>query len=261
MELVVIPSILKEFIEEEETKKCIIPTICEKVTLYNSFHDMKCKIYPSVDYLIRFLDEQTKLPLEELYDVENLNEDDVSEEAIEALLIEDENENNWDGYSKDYPLETARQFLPTVHYQSCRKVFQDLKNEKEPELHRPLLDYFSKEDNQLLEQKGIRIFSPKLNKIQRMESKGKFATSFFKWYLDGKEVQITDLEKIKEQLLKLGIQGIHTGFAFGKIDEKIGIIEFDGEKNRNELKHLSFWKFRDSCDYTEIIKKFSFCDF
>ena len=26
MELVVIPSILKEFIEEEETKKCIIPT-------------------------------------------------------------------------------------------------------------------------------------------------------------------------------------------------------------------------------------------
>ena len=64
-----------------------------------------------------------------------------------------------------------------------------------------------------------------------------------------------------EQVMMVPFGSSLTAIKNGKIVWGKNEIEFDGEKNRNELKHLSFWKFRDSCDYTEIIKKFSFCDF
>ena len=126
MELASVNTVLKEYIEEE-TRKCIIPTICEKVTLYNSTEDMTYKIYPSIDYLIRFLDKRTVLPLEELYDPDLLMEEDISEEAIEDLLAADmSNKQSWSEYSQNNPLETARQFLPTSHYVSCVNIFNDL---------------------------------------------------------------------------------------------------------------------------------------
>lgn len=260
MELASVNTVLKEYIEEE-TRKCIIPTICEKVTLYNSTEDMTYKIYPSIDYLIRFLDKRTVLPLEELYDPDLLMEEDISEEAIEDLLAADmSNKQSWSEYSQNNPLETARQFLPTSHYVSCVNIFNDLEDGKQPSIHQPLLDYFSEEDKEFLKEKELIIHKAKFNRVQKMESKGIFATSFYKWYKDGEEVKTNNLNEVKEQILKFGVQGIHTGFAFGKINEKMGIIEFDGEHGKKVLKHVSFWKFRHSYDYTELIKNFTFND-
>ncbi|MDT2843019.1 hypothetical protein [Vagococcus lutrae] len=250
--------ILKEYIEDQ-TGGCIIPTLCEKVMLYESLEDVIHAIYESSDNLIRFLDINTMLPLEDLYDPYYLSEEDFSEEALEALLEEN---NEWEEYSENYPLETSRQFLSTDHYGRIVQLFTAIKKNERPGIHDQLFKYFSEEDQlYLIKEKDVIIHRAKLDKIQKMTSKGKFATSFFKWYKNGKEINIDNICELKQEILRLGLQGTHTGFAIGKIEKNMGIIEFDGEESKSSFKHMSFWKFRDSDDYIKLIENFTFYDF
>jgi len=258
MEVKEIPFILKKHMQEDQ--KCIIPTLCEKVTLFNKIEDMTEPITSSEKYLIRFLDHRTQLPLAELYDPDLLDEEDLTLEAIEILAEETSNDElSWNEYYKKYPLETSRQFLSSSHYSSCLKVFNDLQKGHQPEIQKPLLNYFSDDDRKLLKEKRIKQYDPKLDKIKKVTSRAKFSTSFFKWYSDDEEVTVNDITDIIPKIEVLRLNGNHTGFAFGSIIENAGIIE-TSSNNSKEMRHINFWKFRTSCEYVEIIQSFSFYD-
>lgn len=258
-------SILNKVEKFEETY--VINTLCERTTLFESDKDMCFPIFSSAKHLIRFLDNRVQLPLDEIFDPDELSEEDLSEENIELLEAEDE-EESWEDYPKDHPVETSRQFLSTNHFNDCTNVFTMIKREQKPVLRRPILAFFSKREQAILKEKSVKINDVKFDDVKKIDSKPNLSTSFLKsysnehnsLYSDENEEFSLDANLVRKQLHSMGFKNNHTGFAIGSVPKNIGILEYDGMESKNELKHVSFWEFRESYDKYQLAKYFSFYD-
>ncbi|WP_317914756.1 hypothetical protein [Carnobacterium maltaromaticum] len=255
-EIACIPLELQSYMNTENTE-LIIPTLCENVTLYSKIEEVTCYFKTKSSYLVRLLDYRVTLPLE-LYDVSDLTIDDFNPDSFSEIF--EEEKTDWDLYKQENPISVARHFLASAHLDGCKKVFRALEKKIEPSIHEPLYKFFSEEEKNILTSNNIRVMQPK-DKVKGTSSKGSFSTSFLKMFNGVVEDTDDDIEFIELKIREHGFSDIHTGFAFGDIDCDIGVFEYDGiskEPETNGLKHVSFWKFRSSTCYIELIQNFQF---
>ncbi|MDT2810623.1 MULTISPECIES: hypothetical protein [Enterococcus] len=242
-----------------ENENYVLKTLCEKTTLFESKMDLIYPVSDRSEHLIRLLDNRVQLPLDEMYDVNQLSEEDLSEESLEQLFLDTDKET-WEEYRKNHPVETSRQFLSTAHFADCINVFSSVRKGERPTIREPILTFFSAREKEYLEKQEVKVNKANLNAIKGKDVKGSFATSFLKSYIGGSEAVEIDPDEIRNQLHDMGLKDTHTGFAIGNIPSDIGIIEYDGINKNIELRHVSFWERRECYDDCELAAVFSFYD-
>lgn len=250
----------------------IIETLCEKVMLVSveNKEKMRTDIIDKATSLVRFLDPKTTLPLN-LVNVDDLPPEGISEDEIDALTEANKSvEEDWKSYTQTHPFGTARQFLSTSDYGECRRVFDAIAENRTPKIRKPLLKFFSEEDRNYLESLHIKKKENQFDKIIPENKKGNYSTSFYACYAKSGEngnyvFSCSDPSAVKQQIMKQGLAGNHTGFAIGDLKEKEGLFEVKPLPNETitnrSLSHLGFWRWRTNYnDILNISNKFTFFD-